>query len=210
MTKKKLFLFSFLLIIGGLGCSSDVELHRVTDENGFLVEEYQRRKKDYAKQGLYKAYYAGSENIMELAHYENDKMNGEFIRFYENGDTLTVALMKDGVYEGYFREYYKGNKLMQSYSHAQGKIKGLFKKYYPSGELKEEILFENNDENGAFTEYHINGNKAIVGTYKDGKEVGELLKYSEDGELVQKMDCKILEVNGVAASVCSTTWKKEE
>lgn len=198
--KNKLLLVA-TLSIGMLSCSGDTELHKVMDENGNLVEEYTRNIEDFKKQGVSKKYYAGGKAIMEIAHFVNDTLNGEFIRFAENGDTLTVAMMKKGKYDGYFREYHPGNKLMQSYQHVDGRISGAFKEYYASGALKGDLSFKNNLEEGPFMEFHENGQKAFEGNYIEGKEHGELLKYDESGELIRKMACEM--------GRCSTTWKKE-
>lgn len=195
-------LLAFVLVLGALSCSSDTELHKVMDENGNLVEEYTRSIKDYKKQGEYKKYYEGGNAVMEIAQFENDTMEGEFIRFAENGDTLSVAMMKGGKYHGYFKQYYDtGNNLMQFYQNENNKMAGPFKEYYKSGALKGVLSFKDNLEDGPFVEYHENGNKSFEGIYVAGKENGELLKYNEAGELIRKMDCQMAR--------CTTTWKME-
>lgn len=202
----------FLVVISSmmmLSCTSDNELHKVMDEGGHLIEEYTRNKEDFSKQGLYKKFYPNGGPVMEMAYFVNDTMNGEFVRFYETGDTATVAMMKEGLYDGPFREYYKGNKIMQSYQYVDNKIKGSFKEYYESGALKGELNFLDNKEDGPFVEYHENGKKSFEGTYNNGNETGELLKYDENGELIRKMDCKLEMKAGQQVKICETTWKKE-
>lgn len=148
---------------------------------------------------------------MELAHYVNDTMQGEFIRFYENGDTLSVSMIVDGRYEGYHREYYEGNILHQKYQHLNGAINGDFLGYYKDGTLMEKLLYKDNFPNGPFTEYHPNGYKKTEGTYVEGKELGELLEYDEAGVLVRKAYCAMQEkAKGQVIKVCETTWSKEQ
>lgn len=202
-------LFAIVLSTMLLSCQSDTELHKVMDENGKLVEEYTRSTKDYSKQGIHKRFYPDGGPIMEITTYVDDVVDGEFIRFYENGDTLTVAKMKKGIYHGYFREYYPENKLMQSYQHKDGKISGRFLTYFESGVLKEEVYFKDNFEDGPFVEYHETGKKSFEGIYYKGKERGELLKYDEAGELIRKMDCEIIEQSGIVSNICTTTWQKK-
>lgn len=202
-------LFAIVLSMFMLSCQSDTEIHKVMDENGNLVEEYTRNKKDYSKQGIHKQYYPNGGPLMEMTTFVDNVVDGEFIRFYENGDTLTVAKMEKGIYQGYFREYYPGNKLMQSYQYVDGKISGRFLTYFESGALKDEVYFKDNFEEGPFVEYHETGKKAFEGIYYRGKERGELLKYDETGELVRKMNCEIIEQSGTVTNICTTTWKKE-
>ncbi|MGB1217973.1 MAG: hypothetical protein ACPG5P_08850, partial [Saprospiraceae bacterium] len=79
----QLFLFSLALIFF-LGCDTGkngTETHEVLDENGLLSESYERRKSDFAKQGLYIKFYPDGKTIMEQTTYENDTINGELIRF---------------------------------------------------------------------------------------------------------------------------------
>ena len=124
-------LFAVVLTMGMLSCSSDTELHKVMDENGNLTEEYTRNVENYSKQGEYKKYYEGGKAVMEIAEFVNDTMDGEFVRFAENGDTLSVAMMKGGKFHGYFKQYYEsGNKLMQFYQNTNNAMAGPFKEYY--------------------------------------------------------------------------------
>jgi antitoxin component YwqK of YwqJK toxin-antitoxin module len=192
-----------------LSCTSDTELHQVMDEEGHLIEEYNRNVEDLKKEGVYKKFYPKGGPVMEMKHFVNDTMNGVFIRFYEKGDTTTVSMMKNGSYHGYFREYYPGNKIMQSYQYVDNAIKGSFKEYYESGALKGELNFLDNKEDGPFVEYHKNGKKSFEGTYTKGKEIGELLKYDESGELIRKMNCTIEMKADQEVKICETTWKKE-
>lgn len=205
----KIFFLVVFLSTFMLSCTSDIELHKVMDEEGNLIEEYNRNKEDFKKQGMYKRFYPKGGPVMEIANFVNDTMEGEFIRFYETGDTITVATMKNGLYHGPFREYYQGNKIMQSYQYVDNAMKGTFKEYYESGALKGELNFLDNKENGPFVEYHENGKKSFEGTYSKGKETGELLKYDENGELIRKMNCKLEIKAGREVKICETVWKKE-
>ncbi len=196
--------FFALALIFFLGCDTGknaTEIHEVRNENGVLVESYERRKSDFAKQGSYTKFYPDGKTIMEQTTYENDTINGEFIRFYENGNKMNIATIVNGTYHGPFKEFYESGQLMQEFSYENGVMTGLVKGYFENGKLKEEVQFANNQENGSFVEYHPTGRKAFEGTYLNGKENGELLKYDETGELIRKLDC----VNGL----CATTWKKE-
>lgn len=205
----KIFFSIILASMMMLSCTSDAELHKVMDEEGHLIEEYTRNAKDFKKEGLYKKFYPNGGSVMEMKHFVNDTMNGEFIRFYDTGDTVTVAIMKDNLYHGPFREYFPGNKIMQSYQYVDNAMKGSFKEYYESGALKGELNFLDNKEDGPFVEYHENGKKSFEGAYSKGKEIGELLKYDESGELIRKMNCKLEMKAGQEVKICETVWKKE-
>ncbi len=203
MKKAGIFSLSILtiLFIYSCGKGNGIETHEVFSEEGTLTERYERRTSDYAKQGLYEAFYDDGITVMESINYENDTMDGLLIRFNEKGDTASVATIEKGVYQGEFREYFPEGGIMQKFDYVDGKMTGWLYGYHETGVLKEKVMFADNNENGPFTEYYANGNKSFEGNYLNGKEQGELSEYNENGELIRKANCE----NGV----CLTTWKKE-
>jgi len=191
-------------------CTSKTEMHKEFDENGILIEEYTRNKENFAKEGLYKSYYPGGKSVMEMKTFVNNIANGDEIMFFENGDTLSVKKVVNGIYEGYYREYAETGHLILDYNHTNGAINGSFKQYFPeTGALKEELSFKNNNEHGPFKEYHPNGKVAVEGIYDDGVELGELLEFDDSGTLVKKKKCELVSMAGERKSICTTTWEKE-
>ena len=68
---RSLFLLIFL---SQTACSSDVETVENRDDQG-RMERFSRRKKDFAKQGLYQKFYPDGK-LSEEAHFVNDSLEG--------------------------------------------------------------------------------------------------------------------------------------
>lgn len=192
--------FFFLLV---LAACSNIETVDNTDENG-QREHYQRRKKDFAKEGFYQRFRADGSKAEE-ANYLNDSLQGERKYFYPNGKVESIEHYQMGVIHGKFEAFYEDGTHKVEQTFVNGALEGESLAYYPNGQLKERVMLKNNDENGPFTEYYENGKLKAEGSYlpsEDGPlEEGELKEYDENGELIRIADCK--------QGVCLTRWKKQ-
>jgi antitoxin component YwqK of YwqJK toxin-antitoxin module len=171
---------------------SPIETVETHDEQGRL-ERYERRKKDFAKQGRYQKFYANGKVAIE-ALYENDTLQGERRFYYENGNIESTETYLHGVFHGPYRHYYESGKLALEQTYIDGMLQGLSKKYYPGGALADEVTMLNNEEEGPFVEYYESGVKKTEGFYTPGPdgpwEQGELKEYDETGKLVRTALCQ--------------------
>lgn len=195
-------LLPFLLLLFLAACSN-VETVENTDENGIRIR-YERRKNDFAKEGMYQRYNPEGK-LVEEAHYANDSLHGERKLFFPNGNLDVLETYRHGVFHGAYRKYYDNGKLQLEQTYDNGAMQGFSLGYHENGTLKEKVTMVNNEENGPFTEYFENGKIMAEGSYKpyDGEalEEGELKEYNENGELIRVADCE--------RGVCLTKWKKE-
>jgi len=192
------------LLIGAARCTGpQIETVETKDEQG-RIERFERRKKDFAKEGLYQKLQADGKLLQE-AHYVNDSLDGEFKYFYASGQPESVERYTRGVLNGKYESYYENGQLHVEQTYVNGALQGLSTAYYPNGNLKEKVTLKDNDENGPFKEYYENGVLKTEGQYAPGEEMpleqGELKEYDEQGQLVRIANC----TNGV----CLTKWKKE-
>ncbi len=199
----KIFLFTALLT-SGFGCSGpQIETVETKDEQG-RTERYQRRKKDFAKDGLYQKLQADGKLLQE-AHYVNDTLEGEFKYFRPTGQLESVENYTHGILNGKYQSYYENGQVQVDQTYINGALQGLSTAYYPDGRLKEKVTLVDNEENGPFMEYYESGVLKTEGQYTPGEEMpleqGELKEYDEQGQLVRIANC----TNGV----CLTKWKKE-
>lgn len=200
-----LLLFTALLTGSwGLACTGpQIETIETKDEQG-RPERYQRRKKDFAKEGLYQK-FQGDGKLLKEAHYVNDTLEGECRYFRPTGSLESVERYSRGVLHGKYEGYLENGQLQIEQTYVNGALQGLSTAYYPNGHIKEKVTLQDNEENGPFTEYYETGVLKTEGQYKPGEEMplehGELKEYDEQGQLVRRADCN----NGV----CLTKWKKE-
>lgn len=185
------------------GCTSHHETVDAKDAQGRTIR-YERRKKDFAKDGLYQR-FGENGNLVEEAEYANDTLHGFRKYYYPNESLESVEHFNNGTYHGKYEQYYQDGQLHIEQTFVQGALQGLSLSYYPNGNLKEKVTLKDNDEYGPFLEYYENGVLKTEGNYIPGDdfplEEGVLKEYDEKGELIRVADCK--------AGRCTTQWKKE-
>ncbi len=180
---------------------SNTETIEVKNDSGLIIEAYTRNKKDFAKEGIYKA-YDDSGKLTEEAVYQNDTLNGLRKIFFENGNVAGEETYSNGIFDGTFKGFYEDGKPELEGNYVKNEMVGVWKRFYPTGQLMEEVMFAANNENGPFIEFYENGKLKAEGTYLNGdSEHGPLKLYDEEGVLERKMDCD--------KGRCVTTWRSE-
>lgn len=197
---KKWLPATVLLFFFVLACQSDLET--VETQNAFgQKERYQRRKKDFAKEGLYERFHPDGYKLEE-AHFKNDTLDGERKLFYSNGQVERVEHYRAGIFHGAFQQFYENGQIQLEQTFADGYLEGLSTAWYPNGTLKEKVTLRANEENGPFTEWYENGKLKAEGNYIDGdNEDGTLKLYDTLGQLERVLECQ--------RGACRTTWVKE-
>ncbi len=180
-----------------------VETVEHRDERGHL-ERFERRKKDFAKEGLYQR-FSESDQLLEEARYINDTLDGARKYFYPNGAVESIEHYQRGIYHGKYQKFYENGSVQVEQEFVNGALEGWSIAYYPNGVVKEKVTLRNNEEDGAFLEYYENGALKAEGRYVPGEDLpleqGELREYDETGQLVRIADCQL--------GICRTNWKKE-
>jgi len=198
------FRFWLLRILTGLlifqsACQSNVETIENRDEYGRL-ERFQRRKKDFAKEGLYQRFHPDGY-LIEEAQYSNDSLDGARKFFFPNGAVESVQHYRRGVIHGKYQKFYESGQLEIEQDYTNGVLEGLSKAWYKNGVHKEQVTLRGNEENGPFIEWYENGNLKAEGSYLDGdNEDGVLKLYDTLGQLERTLECQ--------RGVCHTTWAR--
>jgi antitoxin component YwqK of YwqJK toxin-antitoxin module len=199
-----LWLAAGLLVLFQTFCKENpLETVETRDAEGRL-ERYQRRKTDFAKEGLYQK-FAPDGKLLEEAHYLNDTLDGERKYFFPSGAVESIERYRRGQYHGKYQKFYENGQVFVEQDFVDGAMQNVSLRYYPNGVLQEKVTIRDNEENGPFWEYWENGKLKTEGTYMpveegESAEQGELKEYDENGQLVRIADCK----NGI----CLTRWKK--
>lgn len=199
----------FVLIPLFFSCKGKYDLIEKHDENGVLTESYNIDRETGQIEGIHYKYYPNGK-VEQQSDFKNNKLEGNRILFYENGDTLIVETYQNAEYEGPYKSYFEGNIIESKGQYIGGKMNGEWQFFYKNNQVKEIVHFKDNEEDGPFIEYHDNGNIKAKGTYKttsenindQNREHGPLELYDEDGQLYKKMDCNL--------GTCITTWKRSE
>lgn len=172
-------------------------------ESGKVKEVFKTKENGTIKNGPYKKLTETGE-IMEKARYEEDKLVGERIIFFKNGNPEIKEFYKDGVLDGEYNVFREDGSLLLKSNYANGTLQGISTKYFPDGNISEEVTFVDGEENGPFKEYYENGQVQWEGIYKNGdNEFGLLKQFDKEGTLIKKMMCNDM-------AICQTIWTFEK
>jgi hypothetical protein len=124
-------------------CQSDLETVENRDAHGRL-ERFQRRKKDFAKEGPYQRFHEKGY-LIEEAHFVNDTLEGERKFFYPNGAVESIEHFSRGAYTGKYQKFYENGQMQLEQEYANGVLQGLSTAWYPNGVKKETVTLRENE-----------------------------------------------------------------
>ena len=116
--------------------------------------------------------FTGEISGIENGSFKNGKMNGEWLRYYENGQLNEKVNFKDGKRDGLSETYFENGQLKDKGNYKDGKEEGLWEAYFENGQLFGKANFKDGKRNGLLENYYRNGQLLGKGNYKDGKADG--------------------------------------
>jgi len=160
---------------------------------------------------VFKEYFY-KDKIKAIGIKKDDKKEGLWVNFRENGTLETSGFLIKGKKQGEFIQYhyggaihvknvYENDKLVDGeyiFYHPNGKKKIIanylngnlvdsHKTYYESGAIEIDGLYNDNGlEDGTWKEYYENGKLKEQYTYKNGSWHGDYITYDEDGNILSK------------------------
>jgi antitoxin component YwqK of YwqJK toxin-antitoxin module len=94
------------------------------------------------------------------------------------------VFVKDGLYEGEFKEYYESGKLKSTVLYVKGKKQGLYKMMSEDGKtVLVTVNYKDDEMTGNYKEVYPNGKTKSEGKYQNGKKEGKWKEYTEDGKV---------------------------
>lgn len=128
--------------------------------------------KDGVHQGPVLLYHTKGGNVKMKSSFQNGKLNGNTVEYFENGKV--------------FKKYYMKN----------GNKSGLEIEYHPNGIIARKVNYKNGIQNGKTTEFDENGQIEEIYFQKDGEI--ELVKAFKKGKLFVEMTLSNNERNGLS------------
>ena len=215
--KKGVFYISLLIIL--LSTASCTKTKTELYKNGGLKSQIQYR---FGKEnGVSRFYHEVYGSMIAEAHMKNGKKEGEYSRFYFNGNREYQAFYKNDVLNGIERTWNKEGQLISETYYKDGKKNGAYSSWYENGVMMAKGAFKNDLEEGkwqifdergllmgeaTFTggsgiqmAYDKNGVLERKTTFQKGLKNGEEIYYTPSGEVVKTIlykDDLILEING--------------
>ncbi len=160
------------------------------------------------KQGRWVTRYPGG-SVMYEGYFRDDRPEGEFKRFYENGTMKSVMLFSNNGMDAIATLYYENgfvaskgkyiNQLKEGkwqffsmltegilVSEEEFRLNlrnGTTVKYYPDGTVAEKISYSNDIKNGEWLKFYPDGSPGLKAWYQMGRINGKFESYFENGKL---------------------------
>jgi len=113
--------------------------------------------------------------------------NGNYIRFFENGDTLEKGTYKNGKLHRDIYNYIKGNSALSTIAFCwlkttfdEGIRSGKSESYYENGNIYISTFYINDEENGICSVNYSSGEIYATGQFKAGIPSSEWFIYNKD------------------------------
>jgi antitoxin component YwqK of YwqJK toxin-antitoxin module len=105
------------------------------------------------------------------------------IRFYPNGDTLSVTPTQQGAIHGDLLRYGKNNKLKERITYVKGVQDGLFQRFDKDGVLVFEGMLKRGKKEGVWTTWYDDVQKEEERKYADDEPDGKWTYWYIDGNV---------------------------
>jgi len=142
-------------------------------------EGYRAIVMEHIKQSVIDKYWKG-----------DNKGNGVYERYYENGQLEVKTMNKNGKLYGVYENYYKNGQLTTKTTYKNDKCHGVYEIYYKNGQLEVKTMYKNGKYRGVCERYYENGQLATKTTYKNDECHGVYERYYENGQLAEKTTYK--------------------
>jgi antitoxin component YwqK of YwqJK toxin-antitoxin module len=111
----------------------------------FELETYHRLPNGL-KHGEYKEWHNDGgqrgQQLYKLCFYKDDQLEGEYKRWYENGQLRGLCFYKDGRIEGESKEWYKTGQLWEHCFFKDWKHEGEYNSWYEDGQSHEHYFYK--------------------------------------------------------------------
>lgn len=120
--------------------------------------------------------------------YVNEELNGEYHEWYENGKLKLKCTFQNNMLVGKYIEFYSNGNNAVNYTYFDGVKNGIYKKWYENGVLSEFGNYENGLRHSAHIEYHITKNISKICNYCNGVLHGSYLENFENNNVYIKCE----------------------
>ena len=108
------------------------------------------------REGEWKYYHKDSDKLMMVENYVNDKLEGERLSYYNNGQVSEKSNFVNGKKEGQELVYSLKGVVLKEFNYKNDLLNGINKYFNGKGELTIEGMYKNNKKIGVW-KYYENG-----------------------------------------------------
>tara|TARA_B000000565_G_C23713219_1_gene350477 strand:+ start:92 stop:661 length:570 start_codon:yes stop_codon:yes gene_type:complete len=125
------------------------------------------------------------ENSIEgqtIFYYDNKKFSGKVYK--KSNDKISLEFeLKDGRYNGFFKEFYPGGSIKKEVNYENGILQGYENNYFENGVMSETVNYNNGKFHGSRFVYWENGIVKEKNTFNNGVLVGNTTYYYSNGKI---------------------------
>lgn len=123
--------------------------------------------------------------VQSSVKYRFGKEHGKSIYYFQHPNTVEIEVeMKHGKRNGDFYRYYVNGNLDTHCTYVNDSIEGKEVIYTPNGEKNQEYTYVHGKRNGPHKVYHVTGELQTEGNFKDDLFDGEWFYYDDRGVVV--------------------------
>lgn len=100
--------------------------------------------------------------------------------YYDDGKVKAIHEVKDGVFNGLFKEYFESGGLKREGRYKNGQLDGTIKTYYETGETRDLLEYRTGKLNGVSKGYYKSGYPYYETEFINGLRVGWTNNYFDD------------------------------
>ncbi|WP_066632402.1 toxin-antitoxin system YwqK family antitoxin [Labilibacter marinus] len=180
MKKTTQHIFPLLICIAFIGYFLALPIHAQNDTNNINLED-----NSGLKQGLWIVKKDG--RILEKGKYKNNRKEGVWLNYFENGNIKTEITFINGEAKGHAKFFYENGKLREEGNWQVDHWEGSYKYFFESGKISYDWFYNSNGKRqGEQRYFYENGEKMYEGQWENGKTEGVLKVYNDQGMLVQE------------------------
>lgn len=137
---------------------------------------------------LLQEFYASGQKATEpytatvLPETKEQRRDGLYIAFYENGQKAGEGHFLDGKAQGLWTEWHRNGQKAAEGHYQDGKEQGLATSWYENGQKAAEGHTQDGKPQGLWTWWHSNGQKMTEGHFQDGIKQGLWTWWHENGQ----------------------------
>ncbi|MEN9443578.1 MAG: hypothetical protein RIS47_468 [Bacteroidota bacterium] len=136
------------------------------------------------RQGKWIEFYEKSKKVNALGSYIDNRKDGLWKTYYENGVLQAEITYKLGRQKGYAKTYYEDGKVFEEGVWDSNKWVGSYKAYHSNGVLAYDWNYdEKGKKTGQQRYFYTNGKVLFAGNWEVGRIKGVLKEYYEDGKI---------------------------
>jgi antitoxin component YwqK of YwqJK toxin-antitoxin module len=151
-----------------------------------------------SKQNINDVYFEPrlNQNIKKIGSLVNNKPDGEWFWYYENGQVWRQEDYKNGLLHGKQTTYHQNGNKNGERNYLNGKIEGKCYLYHSNGNIKNEVICKNDKRNGEHIEYYEDGKIKFKMNFINEEISGDFIWYHPNGNLREECNFKRNKKNG--------------